>query len=112
MILTFRAKVLLSSENQMELQALYDMGDITSKDDEKKWVWRNIAIPAEEIFRLIEYNSTKTLIKMYDEELVMVSETFQSVYDKWQEAVKSSQIDFTPDYQEESEEENNKEEEE
>lgn len=111
MILTFRAKVLLSSEDQMEMQAQYDLGDITNKD-EKKWVWRNIAVPAEEIFRLIEYNSTKTLIKMYDEELVMVSENFQSVYDKWQEAVRSSQIDFTPDYEEEGQEENNKEEEE
>ncbi len=84
MILTFKAKVLLESEDQMELQGKYDLGDIIDKY--KKWVWKNIAIPSEEIFRLIEYNSNKTLIKMYDEELVMVAEPFESVFKKWEEA--------------------------
>jgi hypothetical protein len=101
MIIKLKAKILLISESQMEVQGQYDIGDIPNSD--KKWVWRKIAVSVEEIFKIIEYNSTKTLVILYDEEKLLVAEPFDELYSRWEEAKRTLDIDLTDTITEEEE---------
>jgi antitoxin component of RelBE/YafQ-DinJ toxin-antitoxin module len=85
MLIRVHAKVKKVSEEDLEIQSL-DMGTIVQKDLE--WVIREIAIPAEEIYRITAYSKTKTMIQLYDRELILVHESFDSVYDKWENGLK------------------------
>jgi len=109
MIIKLKAKVLLETEEQMEVQSQYDLGDTPNKD--KKWVWRNKGVIVNEIYSVTEYNSKKSLIMMHDEELIMVAEPFDSLFDRWKKAKELSGKDPALENSE-LEEENNKTEEE
>ena len=82
-LLKLRAKVLLVSEEQLEIEDKYDFGNIAKS---KEWVWRNIAVPAGEVYRIIEFNNTKSIVEMNNEEKILVAETFDELYKKWEEA--------------------------
>lgn len=81
-LLKLKAKVLLISEEQMEVEDKYDLGNIAKS---KEWVWRNVAIPVEEVYRIIEFNKSKTIVQMYDEERILVAESFEEVFNKWRD---------------------------
>jgi hypothetical protein len=107
MLLKLKAKVLLVDEGQMEIEDKYDLGNIAKS---KEWVWRNIAVCAEDVYRIIEYNNTKTVVQMNDEEKILVNEPFEQVYKKWDE-VKRFMEDPLPEEGEESEDQEENEEE-
>jgi hypothetical protein len=82
-LIKLRAKVLLVSEEQMEVEDKYDFGNIAKNKD---WEWRNIAIPAGEIYRIIQFNETKSIVEMNSEEKILVAEAFDDLYKKWEES--------------------------
>lgn len=82
-LLKFKAKVTLSSEEDMELEEM-DMGIIAKS---KQWVWRAVAVQVEEIYKVIAYSSTKSVVQMYDGEKILVAESFEELCDRWERAV-------------------------
>lgn len=82
MVMELKAKVLLVSEEQMEIEDKYDLGDIAKS---KEWVWRSIGVPVEEVYRITEYTKSKTVVQMYDGEKVLVLEPFKEVFEKWRD---------------------------
>jgi hypothetical protein len=105
MLIKLKAKVLLTSEEQMEAEEKYDLGDIAKS---KEWVWRHIAIPVEEVYKVIEYNKSKTIVETYDNEKILINEPFDSVYNRWEE-LKITIGELPPQESEEEEEEENEE---
>lgn len=93
-LLKLKAKVLLVSEEQMEAEDKYDLGNIAKS---KEWVWRNIAVSVEHVYRIIEYNKNKTIVQMNDEEKILVSEPFDEVFTKWEELQKSLEKEIKKD---------------
>ena len=82
MLIKLKAKVLLTSEEQMEAEEKYDLGAVGKS---KEWVWRMIAIPVEEVYKVIEYNKSKTIVQTYDNERILVSEKFEDLFSRWNE---------------------------
>lgn len=76
-----KAKVLLSSEADMEEEERHDFGNIAKS---KTWVWRDISIPFEELYKIISYSSTKSIVQMYDGEKFLVQESFDSLNERWE----------------------------
>lgn len=76
-----KAKVLLSSEDDMEQEERHDFGNIAKS---KIWVWRDISVPFEELYKIISYSSTKSIVQMYDGEKFLVQESFDSLNDRWE----------------------------
>lgn len=101
-LLKLKAKVLLLTEEQMEVEGKYDLGDIAKSKD---WVWRSIAVPVEEVYRITEYNKSKTIVQLYDEEKIFVAEPFEEVFLKWEE-LKKTDWETDPEEEEIDEEEN------
>lgn len=77
-----KAKVLLVSEDTMEAEGTYDLGNIAKS---KSWVWRDISLPFEEIYQIISYDATKSIIKMYDGERILVKGTWEELNKRWEE---------------------------
>ena len=77
-----RAKVLLGSEETMEMEETLDMGNIAKS---KHWVWRDVAIPFEEVYKITQYDKDKAIVQTYDGDKMLVKETFDSLNDKWAE---------------------------
>src|SRR5688572_640080 len=94
-LIQVRMKVLLTSEEQMEMQYEHDFG--TYKDEDKKWVYRETGILATEIYRIIRYNKTKTIIQMYDDIQYLVDEPFMDVFKKW-EGIKTDEEYFESEF--------------
>jgi hypothetical protein len=88
-VIKVKAKVCHLSEEQMEAQEMYDLGDIAKS---KHWVWRNIGIEVPIIYRIEEFDSKKSIIITYDEEKFLIQEPFDSLFDRWHE-LKRSQPD-------------------
>jgi len=90
MLLTFKARVKLISEDEMEI----DNEGMNIKF-EGKWVWRMVSIPYSDIFRIVQYSKDKTLIYLYgfeeSPEFLLVWEDFQSVNMKWK-ACKTAEL--------------------
>jgi hypothetical protein len=97
-----KAKVLLSSEEDMEQEEKYDFGNIAKS---KEWVWRDISVPFEEIYKIISYSSTKSIIQMYDGEKMLVNESFDSLNEKWEKLREDypdmSHAEWVEEYEEE-----------
>lgn len=105
MLITFKAKVKLYTEEDLEIEDM-DLGNIVSKSPE--WGWRDITIPEEEIYKLIAFTKSKTLVQMYDKELILANESHESLNSKWLEAKKSTKEPFTePEYEDSNEENEN-----
>lgn len=83
MILKFKAKIIYTSEEVMELEAM-DMGNISKTQE---WVWRMTAIPVEQVYKVISYSKTKSIVQLYDSEKIMVLENFDSLYERWKLAL-------------------------
>lgn len=99
-ILKLKAKVIFMSEEQMEVDSTYDLGNIASS---KEWVWKQIAIPVEEVYKVISYSSSKSVVQLYDGEKILVNETFEDLTTRW-ESLRT--VDFSePETSEEEEEE-------
>lgn len=79
-LLRFKGKVNMVSEEDMELEEL-DMGIIAKS---KHWVWRAVAVPVEEVYKIISYSSTKSIVQMYDGEKTLVAESFDELCDRWE----------------------------
>jgi len=82
-LLKLKAKVKLVSEEDMELEEM-DMGIIAKS---KQWVWRAMALPVGEIYKVIGYTSTKSIVQMYDGEKILVAESFEELCERWEKAV-------------------------
>lgn len=102
-LVKLKAKVMLQNEDQMETEATYDLGNVAQS---KKWEWRRIVLPVEEIYRVIEYNKSKCIVEINGGERILVSETFDEVYHKWYEARKEVNITTEEPSEEEKDEEN------
>lgn len=89
-LIKLKAKVLLGSEEQMEIEDKHDFGSIAAS---KEWQWRNIAISTEEIYRIIEYDKTKSIVEMNNDEKILVKESFDLLYEKWDLAKEAEDID-------------------
>lgn len=77
-------KVFLVPEDKMDLEAKHGM---SPSPDDKCGVWRDMAVPAEEIYRLIKYDDKKTLVEMYDGSNYLVKEMIEDVIVKWETAI-------------------------
>lgn len=84
-ILRLKAKVLLSSEDSLELEER-DLGAIQGYAPE--WGWRSKAFRVEEIYDIISFSPTKCLVRTYDGEKVLVIGAFEELTDKWEEKLK------------------------
>lgn len=82
-LLRFRGKVKMVSEEDMELEEM-DMGIIAKS---KEWVWRAMAVPIEEVYKVIAYSSTKSIVQMYDGEKILVAESFEELCERWERAI-------------------------
>lgn len=102
-LVKLRAKVMLQAEDQMETEGTYDLGNIAQS---KEWVWRRIALPVEEIYRVIEYSKSKSIVEINGGERILVSEAFDEVYVKWYDARKEVDITTEETSEEEKDEEN------
>lgn len=82
-VIKLKAKVKLVSEEDMELEEM-DMGIIAKS---KEWVWRQLAIKTDEIYKVISYSSTKSILQMYDGEKILVAEAFDSLSERWKQLI-------------------------
>jgi ABC-type ATPase with predicted acetyltransferase domain len=81
-LLRFKGKVRLVSEEDMELEEM-DMGIIAKS---KEWVWRGVAVPIEEIYKVMAYSSNKSIVQMYDGEKILVFESFEELCQRWEKS--------------------------
>jgi hypothetical protein len=82
-ILKVRAKVRIYTDDELYLESL-DMGNLPAKGNQSEtWGWRNTAVLADQIYELVEYGKGKTLMIMLDGKKILVSEAFDSLFDKW-----------------------------
>lgn len=81
-LLRFKGKVRIVSEEDMELEEM-DMGIIAKS---KEWVWRGVAVPVEEIYKVISFSSTKSIVQMYDGEKTLVAESFEELCERWEKS--------------------------
>jgi hypothetical protein len=81
-LLRFKGKVKMVSEEDMELEEM-DMGIIAKS---KEWVWRAMAVPIEEVYKVIAYSSNKSILQMYDAEKVLVAESFEELCSRWEKS--------------------------
>lgn len=85
MLLKLKAKVnLFQSEEQMEANETYDLGNIASS---KEWVWRHIAVPVQTVKRIVAFNNAKTIVYTDEGEQILVAEVFDDVYVRWRETL-------------------------
>lgn len=77
-----KAKVLLSSEEQMEAEEKYDMGTVA---ESKNWVWRDVSVPFEEVYKITSFDKEKSIVQTYDGDKMLVKETFAKLNEKWEE---------------------------
>lgn len=82
-ILKFKAKIKLVSEEDMEVEEM-DLGIIAKS---KEWVWRQLAVMTDEIYKIISYSSTKSIVQMYDGEKILVAEAFDDLSERWKQAM-------------------------
>jgi len=82
-LITIKAKVLESSEEQLESATKYDLGNIGSN---KEWEIRRISILAAQIYMVKEYAVNKCILVMLDGEEIIAYESFSKVIKKWEEA--------------------------
>lgn len=75
-----KAKVLLVSEDSMESEGLYDLGNIAKS---KSWVWRDVSVPFEEVYKITSYDKDKSIVQTYDGEKMLVKEDFESLSVRW-----------------------------
>ena len=102
MLLKVFARVKKITESDLELEDL-DLGTIVNKEP-VEWVWREIAIPTEEVYRITAYSKSKTVIQLYDREKLLVNEPFSEVFSKWEKSLKSGkEEEKEEEYNEESE---------
>jgi hypothetical protein len=80
-LIKVKAKVLLKSEDQMELEGSHDMGNISRNEPE--WGWRNIAIPYDEIYTITEFNKNKSIVILYSGDSHLVAEAFEELSTRW-----------------------------
>ena len=80
MIIKFLAKVLLPLPEQMEAEESYDLGKLQGR----KWVYRNLALPVEEVYKITEYKVGSTsLVELNGGENILVKEKFDDLFDRW-----------------------------
>jgi len=77
-----KAKVLLVSEEMMEAEEALDMGKIAKS---KYWVWRDVSVPFEEVYKITAYDKERAIVQTYDGDKMLVRETFDSLNDRWLE---------------------------
>ncbi len=82
-VIIVKAKVLESSEEQIETAKTYDLGNIASN---KEWQIRRISILAGQIYMIREYEQNKCILVMMDGEEIIAYENFFRITKKWQEA--------------------------
>lgn len=98
-LLKLKAKVNLTSEQDMEIQQTMDLGTIARSAE---WVWKTIAIPYEQVYKIIEYNSVKSIVVMHDGEMIFTNEKFDSLFEKWNK-LREEYSDFETKYNEDDE---------
>lgn len=80
-VIKLRAKQAMLSEANMELDGKYDAGNIASA---LEWQWTDLAIGVEEIYKIMAYNKSKSVIVLYEtEERILISEPFDSLFERW-----------------------------
>lgn len=79
-LLKLKAKVKLDSEEDMEIKGQYDLGTIAKSAE---WVWRTMAVPYEQVYKIVEFNKSKTIVHLHDDEMILVAEPFEDIYKKW-----------------------------
>lgn len=95
-LLRFKGKVKTVSEEDMELEEM-DMGIIARS---KEWVWRSVALPIEEIYKVISYSSNKSILQTYDGDKTLVAESFDELCNRWEKLKIELQLseDYWPTY--------------
>lgn len=97
-LLKLKAKVRLVSEEDMEVEEL-DLGIIAKS---KEWVWRSLAVITDEVYKVMAYSPTRSIVQMYDGEKILVAESFDVLSERWERAIyeaRLSEADW-PDYNE------------
>lgn len=82
------AKFLKTKEEDMELRDERDLGNIGQLN--RKWVYKRQGLDANDIFRVVEFTFSKTLLETYEGKEILCNEPFDDVYKKWSEACEIS----------------------
>lgn len=84
MLLKVKAKVMFSSEEELEEEQVgkADMGYIANIANNKEWVWAMVAYPVEEVIEIVQYSKSKSVILIYDRK-ILVGEPWDQVCDKY-----------------------------
>lgn len=101
-LITFKVKVKLMSEEEMELIQSKDMGTMSLRTE--KWVVKDRTMREENISNITKYNNTKTLLEFTYGGFIMVQEPFEDVDTRWREIYEYSEED---DYDDPPEREDN-----
>jgi len=86
-LIKVKAKVKFMSEDDMEIEEM-DLGVIVKSKD---WVWRNIGVLTYQIYKVMEYTPGKSIIEMYNGEKILVLESFDDLYKRWEESIKEEE---------------------
>lgn len=97
-LIKLKAKVYLLSEEDMELQNQFE--GLSPKSG--SWVFRNIALESENIYRIVAFARDKTLVIMTDEEKLIVKGTFDEIFKLWEDSLPEDLDLSDPDEQEET----------
>lgn len=90
-LIKLRAKQPMVSEQNMEIQGKYDAGNMANAIE---WQWTDLAIDADEIYKIMKYNKTKSVIILYDtEEVILVMESFDTLFERWDKLRKDEPSD-------------------
>lgn len=84
--ISFKAKVLIKPEEQMDLEMGYDLGNVAR---DPKLVWTEVGYPVDEIYHLAAYSKTKTVVTLYDEQKILVMEPFEDLFKRWNDLLKN-----------------------
>lgn len=80
-VIQIKAKVPLVSEDQMEAEQTYDLGNIAKN---KEWGWRKMGFELAEIWRITEFDKKLSVIETFDDEKILVQEPFDVLFARWE----------------------------
>ena len=93
-VIKLLVKIRLTSQDMAEAEGTYDLGNIAKSG---KWVWTEMGIPVEEIYKVIAYSKSDSLIILYDtEEKILVGEPFDNLFERWKQMIEENNSEDRP----------------
>lgn len=83
-VITLKVRTLIIDEEYMESIGKYSLDSMPASSS--KWGWRRLSIGDEQIYSISEHSRNSTIVRLMDDELLLVDENFDSVREKWNKA--------------------------